>query len=211
MPHLVLLGDSILDNQAYTAGGPAVIAQVAGQLPPGWLASLRAIDGSTTEDIPSQLATLPADATHLLLSVGGNNALLRAEILDTPVVSSGEALSLLSEAAGAFEVAYRHVVEACLERKLQLVVCTIYNGKFPDPTYQQRVRVALMAFNDVILRVATENDLTVIDLRLVCSSTADYANPIEPSTIGGAKIARAIVFAVTTPAGNTRGARLVAE
>jgi len=211
MPHLVLLGDSILDNQAYTAGGPAVIAQVAGQLPPGWLASLRAIDGSTTEDIPSQLATLPADATHLLLSVGGNNALLRAEILDTPVVSSGEALSLLSEAAGAFEVAYRHVVEACLERKLPLVVCTIYNGKFPDPTYQQRVRVALMAFNDVILRVATENDLTVIDLRLVCSSTADYANPIEPSTIGGAKIARAIVFAVTTPAGNTRGARLVAE
>ena len=210
MPHLILLGDSILDNQAYTAGGPAVIAQVTKRLPLGWQASLNAIDGSTTDDIPAQLASLPVDATHLLLSVGGNNALLRAEILDTPVLSSGEALRLLSEVAGEFEVAYRSVVDACLARKLPLVVCTIYNGNFPDPNYQQRVGVALTVFNDVILRVATENDLTVIDLRLVCSSAADYANPIEPSSVGGEKIAGAIVGAVTAPAGTTRGARVIA-
>ena len=33
MQHLVLLGDSILDNGAYTAGGPAVIEQVRAILP----------------------------------------------------------------------------------------------------------------------------------------------------------------------------------
>jgi hypothetical protein len=38
--------------------------------------------------------------------------------------------------------------------------------------------------------------LTVIDLRFVCSSTEDYANPIEPSSRGGAKIARCILAAV---------------
>ena len=50
-----------------------------------------------------------------------------------------------------------------------------------------------MVFNDVILRVGIEFGLAMIDLRFVCSSPADYANPIEPSSIGGAKIARAIV------------------
>ena len=50
-----------------------------------------------------------------------------------------------------------------------------------------------MVFNDVILRVAVEYGLAVIDLRFVCTEPSDYANPIEPSSIGGAKIARAIV------------------
>jgi len=54
-------------------------------------------------------------------------------------------------------------------------------------------RVGLTAFNDVILRVAFECRFQVIDLRLVCSEAADYANPIEPSSAGGQKIARAII------------------
>jgi hypothetical protein len=33
MKHLVLLGDSIFDNAAYDAGGPAVIDQVQAKLP----------------------------------------------------------------------------------------------------------------------------------------------------------------------------------
>jgi hypothetical protein len=33
----------------------------------------------------------------------------------------------------------------------------------------------------------------VIDLRLVCTEPADYANPIEPSSRGGEKIAQAIM------------------
>jgi len=37
----------------------------------------------------------------------------------------------------------------------------------------------------------------VVELRLVCSEPADYANPIEPSVRGGAKIARAVARAVT--------------
>jgi hypothetical protein len=34
--------------------------------------------------------------------------------------------------------------------------------------------------------------LPLIDLRLVCSEDADFANSIEPSVAGGAKIATAI-------------------
>jgi hypothetical protein len=56
--------------------------------------------------------------------------------------------------------------------------------------------VALMMFNDAILRVAFELRLGVIDLRLICVEPSDYANPIEPSGAGGAKIARAIAVSL---------------
>lgn len=209
MHHLILLGDSIIDNVAYTDGGPAVIDHVRNQLPDGWRATLGAVDGSTTDDMPSQLAALAEDATHLLLSIGGNNALMCSHILDTPVTSSAQALLLLSAIARDFERAYRQTVKDCLGRNLPLVVCTIYNGNFPDPDYQARIEVALTVFNDVILRVAIEHGLRVIDLRFVCTVPQDYANPIEPSATGGAKIACAIVQAVTGPAWSAHGANLL--
>lgn len=210
MNHLILLGDSVLDNGAYTEGGPAVLAQVSAALPEGWRASLNAVDGSTTEDIASQLGQVPAEATHFLLSVGGNNAILCAEVLETPVNSSGEALLLLAGAVAKFEASYRSVVDACLEFGLPLVVCTVYHGNFPEPSYQQRVIVALAAFNDAIIRIAVEKSLKVIDLRFVCNTAEDYANPIEPSVEGGAKIAQAIVRAIGAVAGFDRGAIVVA-
>ena len=199
MPHLVLLGDSVLDNGSYTAGGPAVIEQVRRLLPDGWRTSMGAVDGSTTLDIPNQLAALPPDATHLVLSVGGNDALGRASILDEPAACTGDALLLLDVVVHEFEENYRSAMQACLHDHLPLVACTIYHGNFPDPGYQRMVSMALTFFNDVIIRVAMENRLRVLDLRTVCSSPEDYANPIEPSSIGGAKIAEAIIRAVTAP------------
>ena len=74
-------------------------------------------------------------------------------------------------------------------------VCTIYEGNL-EAAWAPLARVALMVFNDVILRIAFERAIDVIDLRLVCTEAADYANPIEPSGSGGRKIAAAIVAAV---------------
>jgi hypothetical protein len=71
-------------------------------------------------------------------------------------------------------------------------VCTIYNGNLPEDQARS-ARIALMMFNDVILRTAFEWRLPVIELRSICSEPPDYANPIEPSGTGGEKIARAIV------------------
>jgi len=209
MPYLVLLGDSIFDNGAYTAGGPAVIQQLNEQLPAAWRATLGAIDGSTTQDVPEQVRSLPVDATHLLLSIGGNDALLRADILDTPVTSSAAALRMLHDVGQEFAAAYRTTVDACLATGLPLVICTIYNGNFPDPDLGTRAAVALTVFNDAILRTAIDRQLTVIELRCVCDSPEDYANPIEPSSIGGAKIAAAIVRAITGTAHGGRCAQLV--
>jgi hypothetical protein len=57
--------------------------------------------------------------------------------------------------------------------------------------------IAVAIFNDVILRVSREKGLQAIDLRPVCALEEDYANEIEPSAIGGRKIAAAIWRAVS--------------
>ena len=94
-----------------------------------------------------------------------------------------------------FETNYRSAVRLVLDRGLPATLCTIYNGAFEEPDLAARARVALMMFNDVILRAAFEHHASAIDLRLICNEKADYANPIEPSGPGGRKIAKAIVRA----------------
>lgn len=208
MPHVVLLGDSIFDNRAYVDGGPDVVAQLRAALPAGWSATLAAVDGTQAGELAPQLARLPADATHLVLSVGGNDALLASGLLDEPVYSSADALRLIAAVLRDFERAYAAAVDACRAHGLPLVLCTIYGGNFPEADFRERAGVALAVFNDAIVRCGLARGLDVIDLRAVCNEPRDYANPIEPSVAGGAKIARAVARAVADPA--VRGTRLLA-
>jgi len=200
MPHIVLLGDSVFDNGAYVGNGPDVISQLRGLLPSGWQATLNAVDGSTTRTLSTQIAQIPADATHLVLSVGGNDALMLVDVFTHPVATVGEALSVMASVVDEFDRDYRLAVAAVLRTGLPTVLCTIYNGSFPDPAFQGRATIAAALLNDAILRAARERSLAVIDLRLVCSRDEDFANPIEPSSVGGEKIARAVVKAVAPSA-----------
>jgi lysophospholipase L1-like esterase len=106
MNHLVLLGDSIFDNVAYVGNGPSVIQQVNAQLPGDWHATLLAIDGDITVDVPRQLSRLPQDLTHIVLSVGGNDALGCIARLDAPIATVRQGLIALTEIKREFEVSY---------------------------------------------------------------------------------------------------------
>jgi lysophospholipase L1-like esterase len=194
MPHIVLLGDSIFDNAAYVGGAPDVVRQLRAALPEGWQATLAAVDGATTQAVPDQLRRVPADATHLVVSAGGNDALGASHVLREGVMSVGHALSLVAEAAGAFAERYATMLDAVLARGLPTAVCTIYDT--PQVSAEARVvRAALALFNDAITRAAFALGAPLVDLRLICSEAADYANPIEPSAKGGEKIAAAIAAA----------------
>src|SRR5580704_3369076 len=81
MGHVILLGDSIFDNERYVPDRPPVIEQVRRALPAGWQATLLAVDGHMTEDVANQLKRLPADATHLVVSVGLKIARVIAEVV----------------------------------------------------------------------------------------------------------------------------------
>jgi hypothetical protein len=195
MSHVVLLGDSIFDNSAYTRGEPDVVSHLRTMLPSRWQATLLAIDGATTAGIPSQVARVPRDATHLVVSVGGNDALGQTDLLRTPVSSTSEALALFASRVARFEKEYRAAVDKVLALERETMVCTIYNGNL-DRDVASIARTALTLFNDVIVRFAVERGLAALELRHVCAQPGDYANPIEPSGTGGRKIAKTIASAL---------------
>jgi hypothetical protein len=193
MKHIVLLGDSVFDNKTYVGGGLDVIEQIRRQIPAGWKASLRAVDGSVVENVRKQALDLPDDSTHLVISAGGNDAILNAGILQQKVTSSAEVLDKLADMAGDFEYYYREMLQGVLSLKKPTAVCTIYYPRIPDPFTQKIAVAALTTFNDVIIRQAFLAGVPLIDLRLVCDEDSDYANEIEPSEKGGGKIANAIM------------------
>ena len=192
---IALLGDSVFDNKAYTGGQPDVAAHLRDLVPGDLRVTLCAVDGSTTGDVGPQFDRVPAHVTDVVLSLGGNDALMNADLLDLPVRSTAQALDLFAERVDAFESAYGFVLEALLALGRRAWVCTIYNGNLGGRE-ATRARIALMMFNDVVLRSALRLGVDAIELRLVCSTPEDFANPIEPSGSGGRKIAAAITRAL---------------
>jgi lysophospholipase L1-like esterase len=191
--HVVLLGDSIFDNAAYVAGAPDVVRQVRQRLPYGSKATLAAVDGSSTRDVREQLRRLPPDATHLVVSVGGNDALNSSDFLTTPARSTAEALLGLADIGDEFERSYLTMLSMVMARGLPTAICTVYYPRFAEAALQRMAIAGLTAFNDCIIRAAFAHGLPLLDLRLICTEEGDYANPIEPSARGGEKIARTIV------------------
>lgn len=196
MPHIVLLGDSIFDNRPYVTSGSEVITRLQERLGSEWHATLLAVDGDKVEDVISQLTDLPHDETHLVLSVGGNNALSHSNIFENRADSVIEVMRDMAEIAERFTRSYRALVRRLKDLQTSLTVCTIYHPPLSDPTMLQLALTALPIFNDAILRIAFEEGLPVVDLRLVCAEEDDFVNEIEPSEIGGAKIAAAVARAV---------------
>lgn len=192
--HVVLLGDSVLDNASYVhPGEPDVRTQLQALLGETDRVSLLAVDGDVIHDVPNtQLKRLPADATHLVISAGGNNLLGQIGMVSMGVATVAEALSVLQKMGSAFEDEYEQMLSAVLAPQLPVTVCTVYNPQENNPVTKQLYKTAIRFFDDIIVQCATRHGLPVIDLRIVCSEPVDFANPIEPSAIGGRKIARAI-------------------
>ena len=193
MAHIVLLGDSIFDNKAYIGNEPDVISHLQEIIPSNWQAALNAVDGSLVENVSGQLLKSPPDATHFVISVGGNNAIMNADVLGLKVSSAAEVFNNLSDRISTFEFHYREMLKTVLSRNLPTTICTIYYPNFPEPNFQKLSTTALSSFNDVIIKQAISFGIPLLDLRLICNEKDDYANEIEPSSKGGRKIAAKIL------------------
>ena len=191
MRHIVLLGDSVFDNGAYVGGGPDVVHQLRSIVPAGWRCTLSAVDGALTTDVSAQLQRIPSDATHLVVSAGGNDALGESGVLDQPARSVAEALDKLSAARDRFRRNYVAMLDELTRRALPTAICTIYEPRFSETERRRLAATALAVLNDCLTREAFVRGLTLIDLRVIFDDDADFANPIEPSVQGGMKIARA--------------------
>jgi len=191
--HVVLMGDSILDCKHYTKDDPDVAERLYGELGEDWKVTLAARDGATTLSLPWQTEQdIPLDATRIILSIGGNDAMGEVGILtdkrEMRIVDSLYELALMRE---MFKFRYEDAILPLLELGIPVTVCTIYDCDWDD-SQKDAILTALSLFNDVIIRFAYEHDLPVIDLRPLLTSAEDYELTIEPSALGAAKIGAAI-------------------
>ena len=209
MKHIILAGDSVFDNRTYVeVGEPDVRNQLADLLDDGDKATLIAVDGDINNNVSKQLDNIPNDATHLFISIGGNDALMHIDSFTDSVNTIGEALDSFNEMVQEFEKEYIKMLTNTIKYGLKTTLCTIYNPCFdhenmdrikymfpPNTNFkklQRRSTTALPLFNNIIFQEAFNFGLPVMDLRLIFNDMADYSNPIEPSVVGGMKMARII-------------------
>lgn len=197
--HIVLAGDSIFDNDIYVPGEPGVLLQLGRALPSGWRASKVAVDGAIIEDVRGQTHRMPAGATDLVVSVGGNDALGWADLLWS-APSLDDLQQLLREPLAEFRAGYAATLDFLSSLPVRLQVCTIYGAvPFDDPVMRARAPAGVAYFNEVILDEAGRRGVNVLRLDRICTEPDDYSaeSPIEPSAKGGRKIVDLIVASLS--------------
>lgn len=193
---IVLLGDSVFDNQSYVAPGASTIAALEARLPAGWSAILLAQDGSTIDEVTRQAMQLPAGASHLVVSTGMSDVLGDVGILAECAATVADALWKVAQVGERFERRYRRMLRSVRTRRLPVAVCTMGPGNFGGSQLQAVTTTALAVFNDAIIRSAWSAKVPIIDVRAACDEPEDYANETVPSARGSGKIAEMVVNAI---------------
>lgn len=200
---MVLIGDSTIDNASYVrfSRGLSVFEHLKNELSTTTITML-AKDGAVIHSVHhQQLYQVPPDASHLVISVGGNNALGAQSIIHNNSSSTRnnfeQAIRQLQRHVLSFETVYASMMEQVCKMNKKVILCTVYNPKFEDETLQMISSMGIVLFNDVIVREALKYGYPIVDLRSTFTESSDYANAIEPSSQGGQKFARAIKKALS--------------
>lgn len=194
MGHIVLLGDSTLNNATDVAPGQSLPELLLGVLPSSWQVTTLAVDSMYTQisSLEKQTANMPSDATHLVISAGRNDC---NEFLANN--EDAESVRSFLDQLGSYYFVKLQQLLKTLEHAQQIVpavyVCTAW-----DFTADTAVRGIVATFNDLIVRAALATDVGIVDLRLICVEHGDLTHPVpsKPSAQGAAKIATAIRDAV---------------
>ena len=180
----------------------------------------RAVDGNTMQDLlDNQLSDEGLNqATHIVTSIGGNDLLQKISFLQmtsklSEVMNKDARIGkwgsreLNPSRNKVFEETYFEIIKPMQQdyesivanlsnHRAKLLLCTVYEGdlvdsdEFSDVIYSSKTMLSI--FNDQVYRTAQKYSCEVLELRDIFVLSEDYANPIEPSHIGGEKLAKAI-------------------
>lgn len=187
LPHVVLLGDSLLPVRADLPGGSLESAVMPGARFPWKLSVISAAQVSTPGATP-----IPEDASHIVINIEGNDAIAASGLLDGPAIAWRAGLSQLNSAADDFERHVEILSRAALSTRLPTLVCTMYPPRYPDWEHQQAACAALAVFNDRILKSAVAAGFSIADLRQLGGVADLYATPTQLSLAGLQRVAEII-------------------
>tara|TARA_Y100001958_G_scaffold149518_1_gene132262 strand:- start:185 stop:835 length:651 start_codon:yes stop_codon:yes gene_type:complete len=199
MSYITLLGDSIIDNKTYVQKGELSVLEHLENISEYEYTQL-AFDGDTTLNVLNGQLLSPAIATssHLVLSIGGNDLLQNLSFLyEGPVDKINDAVAGVQQYIfKPLEQRFETIIQRLSSHRANLLLCTVYEGdlgrtdEFRDVLDSSKIMVS--SFNDTVYKTASKYNADVLELRHIFTSPEDYANPIEPSHVGGEKLAQAI-------------------
>ena len=184
----ILLGDSILKNDAYVSDGKSIENLLINN---NKNIHCYAQDHSKITDIYNQIDKIPIEfnspTTFIFLSVGGNNILTHyvdqnQDITDTSV------LTLMFSS-------YKNLLKSIQTRftKAKIILLDIY---YPNNLTYKRFHSVIEEWNNMIYNYAKNpknNIYRVIRISNHLTQTDDFSYSIEPSFNGGKKIAELIL------------------
>jgi len=195
--YVSLLGDSIIDNKVYVGQGELSVTEHLKHNSSSNFTMI-AVDGDTTEDVlDNQLDNLKEPVSHIVLSIGGNDLLQNLHLLEDETSGMKFALEKCSELVDEIQENYIKILERLLQYDAKVLLCTVYEGDLESDVllaeYDKAGQAMLKMHNDTVYYLASKFDVNVLELRNIFTNKEDYANPIEPSHIGGEKLAKAII------------------
>ena len=189
-----LLGDSIIDNKIYVGPHELSVTEHLHNLCDDVINSI-AVDGHTTKDvIHNQLDLLPQYSTHQVLSIGGNDLLQNMYFLkNRERLSANEVFEQAVGIMAPIKRRYQTIVEKLSLQNSNILLCTVYEGNLLNDPLLYDIALSSKAMvsmlNDIVYSTANMYNAEVLELRNIFTKPRDYANPIEPSHIGGSKFA----------------------
>ena len=182
----VLLGDSILKNDAYVSDGKSVenllVERTNGKT------TCLAIDHSKIVDIYSQVDKIPKELntaqTTVFLSAGGNDIL-------THYVDQGND-STDTSILGTMFAAYKKLIKS-IQNKLPNANIVLLDIYYPDNMTYKQYHSIINDWNKMVYEYAVQNGFSVLKISGVLTKPDDFSFGMEPSAIGSRKLVDTIL------------------
>jgi len=170
---LICIGDSILNNENYVPIGKSVINYLQKDVKVINMAK----DNAKINDIYNQLRRIPYinSDMNIILSVGGNN-LLEYEQIETVYTKYIELINYITDTY-----------------ECKLYILNLY---YPIDESMRKYDEIISKWNRMLNKIPVKYnnmDINIIDISKIIKEPTDLVDKIEPSIIGGLKIANKII------------------
>ena len=185
----ILLGDSILKNDAYVLNGKSVCNLLLERTDGKTICLAR--DNSTISNVYNQVEKIPrnfnSNYTTVFLSAGGNDIL-------THYVEKENHSNDTSVLDSMF-IEYKKLIKSIQTKlpKANIVILDIY---YPDNSKYKQYHQIINEWNNMIYNYASQpqNNITsVLKVSNILTKNIDFSFGIEPSNIGGEKLVETIL------------------
>lgn len=185
---ILLLGDSILNNEAYVKNGKSIVNLLKEKSDQE--VDSYAVNNASIIDIYQQLNNVPLDLndenTSLFLSVGGNDILTTFED-EIQNENDGDRLKPIFNA-------YKKLVTSIQTKMNKVGKITLLNLYYPTNMKYQQYKPILEEWNRLLDQYTREKNLNILRLNYLLTQSTDFSLSIEPSESGGMKIADNIIL-----------------